>query len=98
MSDDISMGALSGTGSGSVTDRATAGLAAGLDVILHCSADFAEMAALADHLPPMTAAAQGRMESAMTSIRQTSPAFAPAELTDALAEALARRDALLSLA
>lgn len=102
MSDDISMGALSG----SVTDLAKAGLAAGLDVILHCSADFAEMAALTDHLPPMAAAAQGRMESAMTSIRQTTPAFAPAALpdaladaqADALAEALARRDALLSLA
>ena len=94
MSDDISMGALSGD----VTDRAIAGLAAGLDVILHCSADLGEMTALATQLPPMTDAAHARMEAAMTSVRHTAPANSPTELANELADALARRDALLALA
>ena len=39
MSDDISMGALSGT----IAERSRAALAAGCDIVLHCNGDLAEM-------------------------------------------------------
>ena len=39
MSDDVSMGALSGT----IAERSHAALAAGCDVVLHCNGDLAEM-------------------------------------------------------
>src|SRR5712691_11605649 len=47
MSDDISMGALSG----SVEARARAAIAAGCDVVLHCSGELAEMQAIASAVP-----------------------------------------------
>ena len=43
MSDDVSMGALSGT----LAERSRASLAAGCDVVLHCNGDLAEMQAVA---------------------------------------------------
>src|SRR5579885_3418885 len=61
MSDDISMGALSGT----IAERCRAAIAAGCDVVLHCNGDLAEMSAVADSVPELTGAAGKRAESAL---------------------------------
>src|SRR4029453_10134407 len=50
MSDDISMGALSG----SIEARSRAAIAAGCDVVLHCSGDLPEMQAVASAVPVLT--------------------------------------------
>jgi len=47
MSDDISMGALSG----SIPERARAAIGAGCDVVLHCNGSLGEMQALAEAVP-----------------------------------------------
>jgi len=60
MSDDIEMGALSGR----LEDRASAALAAGCDLVLHCSGDLAGMRSIAADLPPLSAAAAGRLARA----------------------------------
>lgn len=57
LSDDIGMEALAGT----PRERAVAILAAGCDVVLHCSGDLDEMLTLADTVPNLTAAAQARI-------------------------------------
>lgn len=62
MTDDISMGALSGT----LAQRSRASLAAGCDVILHCNDDFAARAEVAEAAGEMSDAAQARAEAAMT--------------------------------
>ena len=49
MTDDISMGALSGD----VAGRSAAALAAGCDLVLHCNGDMAEMQELASAIPPL---------------------------------------------
>ena len=51
MSDDIAMKALSG----SLAARAKAALAAGCDIVLHCSGDAADNEVLANVLPPVSA-------------------------------------------
>ncbi|MEM6488391.1 MAG: beta-N-acetylhexosaminidase [Pseudomonadota bacterium] len=56
MTDDISMGALSGP----VAARAEAALEAGCDLILHCNGDMAEMEALAEVVPPLSGPALDR--------------------------------------
>lgn len=61
MTDDISMGALSGP----VPERARAALAAGCDVVLHCNGDLDEMRALVAAAGPMTAPAAARAEAAL---------------------------------
>lgn len=62
MSDDISMGALGGK----VADNAARALEAGCDCVLHCNGRFAEMAAVAEALPPaMGEAAQARLAAAL---------------------------------
>lgn len=60
MTDDISMGALSG----SIADNARAALKAGCDCVLHCNGSLAEMKAIAAALEPMTPAATRRLEAA----------------------------------
>jgi len=61
MSDDISMGALSG----SIEARARAAIAAGCDVVLHCSGEIAEMQAVASVVPVLTGKAAGRADAAL---------------------------------
>ncbi|QNN68661.1 beta-N-acetylhexosaminidase [Sphingomonas lutea] len=87
MTDDIGMEALSGTPG----ERAIASLAAGCDVVLHCSGKFDEMAEIAARIGALTPEAEGRLARAMaaTLIDDDGPDFA---------EAVAKRDALLARA
>ncbi|MDB5667366.1 MAG: beta-N-acetylhexosaminidase [Alphaproteobacteria bacterium] len=82
VSDDIAMQALSGTAEG----RAQGVLAAGCDLALCCSGDFAESARLAESLPPLREESRARLEQTRLS---------PAPGSPALAELIAKRDALL---
>jgi beta-N-acetylhexosaminidase len=61
MSDDISMGALSG----SIEERAAAALAAGCDLILHCNGRMDEMRAVAATVPPLSGGAKARAAAAL---------------------------------
>jgi beta-N-acetylhexosaminidase len=61
MSDDISMGALSG----SLAERAKAAFAAGCDVVLHCNGDLAEMTQVAGAAPELTGEAAARAQAAL---------------------------------
>lgn len=61
MTDDLSMEALSGT----VSERATAAIAAGCDVILHCNGDADEMQAVATAAGAMTLPAMTRANRAL---------------------------------
>jgi len=62
MSDDISMGALSGT----LAERSRAAVAAGCDVVLHCNGDLREMEAVAGAVPELAGQALTRAEAALT--------------------------------
>jgi beta-N-acetylhexosaminidase len=87
LSDDIGMGALSGR----LPDRAQAALAAGCDLVLHCSGDFKEMEEIAAALPDIGADARDRLDRAL--------AWAPAPTASPdYAGLAARRDALLAYA
>lgn len=77
MTDDISMEALSGT----VAQRATASLAAGCDVILHCNAVRGEMEAIAA-LGALSPKAQARADAAY----EARQAVQPIDIRDAEAE------------
>lgn len=68
-SDDIGMGALGG----SAGARAARTLAAGCDVTLHCSGNFAEMLDVAANAPPMTDAALARFARARAALRSPAP-------------------------
>ena len=61
MSDDISMGALSGP----IEARARTAIAAGCDMILHCSGELAEMQAVASAVPVLTGEAAARADAAL---------------------------------
>jgi beta-N-acetylhexosaminidase len=61
MSDDISMGALSG----SLAERSRAALAAGCDVVLHCNGDLHEMTAVAGVVPELAGEALARADAAL---------------------------------
>jgi beta-N-acetylhexosaminidase len=61
MSDDVSMGALSGT----IAERSRASLSAGCDVVLHCNGDLAEMAAVAGATPKLAGDAEKRADAAL---------------------------------
>lgn len=83
MADDLGMSALGGT----LPERLEGVLAAGCDLALHCSGDFAENALLCETAPPMTAEALARLTRAK--------AWAQAEGETDVAALVARRDALL---
>ena len=74
MSDDVSMGALSGT----IAERSQAALAAGCDVVLHCNGDLNEMSEVARVAPELTGAAAIRASRAL-SMRSQREAFDVAE-------------------
>ncbi len=61
MSDDISMGALSGT----LAERSRAALAAGCDIVLHCNGDLAEMSAVVGAVPELSGEAAKRAQAAL---------------------------------
>jgi beta-N-acetylhexosaminidase len=61
MSDDVSMGALTGT----IGQRTRASLAAGCDIVLHCNGRLAEMQAVAAEAGSLAAAASRRAEAAL---------------------------------
>ena len=100
MSDDLGMHALGNPqsgghppGSNTLADfgaRALACIDAGCDIALHCSGDFAEMRAITEAAPVMSAAAEKRLAAAMDWM----------EPKDAMPVAgwAAARDALLALA
>jgi beta-N-acetylhexosaminidase len=61
MSDDISMGALSG----SIEARSRAAISAGCDVVLHCNGELDEMQAVASAVPVLAGAAAARAAAAL---------------------------------
>jgi beta-N-acetylhexosaminidase len=61
MSDDVSMGALSG----SIAQRASRALAAGCDLVLHCNGKLAEMEEVASQCPELGGVAGERAERAL---------------------------------
>jgi beta-N-acetylhexosaminidase len=69
MSDDLSMGALSGT----LGERTAAALAAGCDVALHCNGQLDEMRAVAEAAPALTGEAARRAEAALARRKPASP-------------------------
>lgn len=62
MSDDISMGALSGA----IAERCRASLAAGCDLVLHCNGELAEMVQVAEATPVLSGDAARRAEAALS--------------------------------
>jgi beta-N-acetylhexosaminidase len=61
MSDDVSMGALSG----SLGERSQAALAAGCDLVLHCNGRMDEMVAVAASSPVLSGRALARTQRAL---------------------------------
>src|SRR5262249_5086400 len=66
MSDDVSMGALTGT----IGERTHAALAAGCDLALHCNGEPGEMEAVAAAAPPLAGEAAARAEAALAARRK----------------------------
>jgi beta-N-acetylhexosaminidase len=69
MSDDISMGALSG----SLAERTRAAIAAGCDVVLHCNGQMAEMQAVAGAAPVLAGEGLRRAQAALASKKPPVP-------------------------
>jgi beta-N-acetylhexosaminidase len=69
MSDDISMGALSG----SVAERTRAAIAAGCDLVLHCNGEMPEMLAVAAEAPLLAGEAGRRAAAALAAKRPAAP-------------------------
>jgi beta-N-acetylhexosaminidase len=85
MSDDLGMHALKGD----FGARASGALAAGCDIALHCSGDFAEMSACVAAVNEISVQSRSRLDRAMATI--ATPARIPP-----FEELLATRDALLA--
>ena len=71
LSDDISMGALTG----SLAERAGRALDAGCDLVLHCTGIFTEMVEVADFVPMISAAAEARIARGEALRRRADTAF-----------------------
>jgi len=84
MSDDISMGALSG----SLAERSGAAIAAGCDVVLHCNGNMDEMRAVAGAVPLLAGKAEGRAAAALAARRKATRAIDAAALRSAFAALL----------
>jgi beta-N-acetylhexosaminidase len=69
MSDDISMGALSG----SLSERTMAAIAAGCDVVLHCNGELSEMVEVAAEAPALAGDAARRAEAALAARKPAAP-------------------------
>ncbi|GMG83715.1 glycoside hydrolase family 3 N-terminal domain-containing protein [Paralimibaculum aggregatum] len=69
MSDDIGMAALSGA----MGERAAAALAAGCDLVLHCSGEMDEMRAVAAAVPRLSGEALARVQAAEAARRAPEP-------------------------
>jgi beta-N-acetylhexosaminidase len=69
MSDDVSMGALSGT----IAGRTRAAIAAGCDVVLHCNGELGEMREVAAAAPVLAGAAARRAAAALAAKRPAAP-------------------------
>jgi beta-N-acetylhexosaminidase len=85
MSDDISMGALSG----SLEERSIAALTAGCDVILHCNGRIDEMRAVAGVVPGLAGTAERRAATALAARREPKREIDLAEVRRAFAALLA---------
>jgi beta-N-acetylhexosaminidase len=70
MSDDVSMGALSGT----IGERSKAAIAAGCDVVLHCNGKLDEMQEVAGNVPNLAGDAAARAVNALAA-RETPSEF-----------------------
>ncbi|MGD9667532.1 MAG: beta-N-acetylhexosaminidase [Hyphomicrobiaceae bacterium] len=88
MSDDLGMKALVGP----MRARAEAVIAAGSDLALHCSGDFAEMQAVAAGVPALSGLALRRFEISVAVTRSSAP-YDRVAAEMALAGVLARHDA-----
>ncbi len=86
MSDDLGMHALTG----GFDERAAGVLAAGCDIVLHCSGDMAEMEAIAGAVGPIGEAAKTRLDRAMATI-------ASVKAGSSVEELMAKRDALMAV-
>ena len=69
MTDDISMGALSG----SVGERTRAAIAAGCDMVLHCNGEMPEMLAVAAEAPALAGEAARRATAALAMKKPAAP-------------------------
>ena len=69
MSDDLSMGALSG----SLAERTRAAIGAGCDVALHCNGDMIEMEAVAAEAPALSGVSARRAEAALARRKPAAP-------------------------
>jgi beta-N-acetylhexosaminidase len=69
MSDDISMGALSG----SLSERTRAAFTAGCDVVLHCNGILSEMIEVAGEAPTLASDAARRAEAALAVRKPAAP-------------------------
>ena len=69
MSDEVSMGALSGT----IGERSKAAIAAGCDVVLHCNGKLEEMCEVARATPELIRRAKERAATALASSRTPLP-------------------------
>jgi beta-N-acetylhexosaminidase len=69
MSDDISMGALSG----SISERSAAAIAAGCDMVLHCNGELAEMRDVAAAVPALAGAPARRAAAALAQKQPPKP-------------------------
>ena len=80
MSDDISMGALSG----SVGERTRAAIAAGCDLVLHCNGEMPEMLAVAAAAPLLADEAARRAAAALAAKKPAAPIDLPAARSEFL--------------